>query len=221
MKYTKLTTLFLIFLTIQMFSQDSNSGKFKIGLNLGANLSDFKGNVLDDYNKVTSYSFGLSAEYIINEKLSLLSNINYDNKAMKLENFRNIEGNGDTYFLDNTIKFNYINIPINIRYNIGKNNKIFADAGIFYNHFLNVKNSTTRKDTGEKITQFSLPLIKKHDYGILIGFGYRFDLNSKNYLNIIIRDEFGLPNIFDNVNNPLINIKTNTLKLILNWQLLL
>ncbi len=205
-----------------MFSQDNNnSGKFKIGLNLGANQSNLKGNTLDDYKKVISHSFGLSAEYIINEKFSILSNINYDDKAMKLENFQVGGFSPDTYFVDNKITFTYINIPIIVRYNIGKNTNIFADAGIFYNHFLQVENETTRIDTGENIALFAKPIVKKFDYGLLIGLGYKFDLSDKNCLSIIIRDEFGLPNILDYEHNSLVSIKTNTIRLILNWQFLI
>jgi hypothetical protein len=49
MKYLKLTTLFLILLTIQTFSQESNNGRLKIGLNLGVNQSDLKAIVKQTY----------------------------------------------------------------------------------------------------------------------------------------------------------------------------
>ncbi|AUP79343.1 outer membrane beta-barrel protein [Flavivirga eckloniae] len=221
MKYSKFTILFLMFLTTLSFSQDYSGKKFKIGLNLGANLSDFNGSVYDKYSPVTSYSFGLSVEYIISEKWSLLSNINYDNKIMKFENFRTINLNGDYFFVDTKTIFNYLNIPLNLRYNIGKRNNILADAGIFYNYFLNLEHVTTRQDTGEKGAYFSKPRIKKYDYGFLIGFGYRFNLGNKNYLSFIVRDEFGLPNLYDYKTNSSLNLKTNTLKLILNWQFLI
>lgn len=222
MKYLKLTTSFLILLTIQTFSQEINNGRFKIGVNLGVNQSDLKESTLEDYDKVISYSFGLSSEYKISEKISLLLNINYDNKVMKLEDFRVTNfNNNDTYLVDNRIVFNYINAPINARYHVGKSNKLFADAGIFYNHFLNVKNKTTRKDTGEKIAVFADPNVKKYDYGILIGLGYMFHISKKNCLSILLRNEFGIPNIMDYPNNPNVNITTNTIKLILNWQFII
>lgn len=222
MKYLKLTTSFLILLTIQTFSQDNNEGRLKIGLNLGANQSDLKESALKDYDKVISYSFGISSEYKISKKISLFLNVNYDNKVMKLEDFRVTDfNNNDTYLVDNRIIFNYLNVPINVRYHFGKSNKLFTDAGVFYNHFLNVKNKTTRKDTGEEIVVFTNPNVKKYDYGILIGLGYMFHLNEKNCLSILLRDEFGIPNIMDYENNPNVNIKTNTIKLILNWQFII
>lgn len=222
MKYLKLSTTFLILLSIQTFSQESNNGRFKIGLNLGVNQSDLKESALEDYDKVISYSFGISSEYKISKKFSLFFNINYDNKVMKLEDFRVTNfNNNETYLVDNKIIFNYLNLPVNIRYHFGKSNKLFADSGVFYNHFLNVKNKTTRNDTGEEINVFIDPNVKKHDYGILIGLGYIFHLNEKNCLSILLRDEFGIPNIMDYPNNPNVNIKTNTIKLILNWQFII
>ena len=194
MKRIKLSVLFTLSLSLQLFSQDNNTEKFKIGFNVGANLFDLNQNdILDTYDVVTSYTFGLSFEYKINGKLSLLSNINYDNKIMRLENFRYFAPNDDIFLMEHRIKFNYLNIPANIRYHIGQNNKIFIDLGIFYNHFLNLKNITTRNDTGEKTTTFDFQnILKKYDYGISFGFGYKFNSSNKNHFSIEINDELGL-----------------------------
>jgi len=223
MKNIKLATLLTLLLSLQLFSQDNNTKEYNLGLNLGANLFDLNQNdTFDTYDGVISYTFGLSLEYKINGKLSLLSNVNYDNKTMRLENFRNYrytELNGYAYLVEDKIKFNYINIPLNIRYHIGQNNKLFTNIGVFYNHLLNLKNITTRNDTGEEITLFDYQnIIKKYDYGISFGIGYKFNLSNNNF-SIEIKDELGLANIADYQNTSLTDLKTNTIKLILNWEL--
>ncbi len=223
MRNIKLTTL-LLFLSFQLFSQDNNTEKFKIGLNLGANLFDLNQNDrFDTYDGMISYTFGLSFEYKLNEKFSILSNINYDKKVMKLENFRYRDiDDGFTYFVEDKLKFSYINIPILFRYYI-TNNRIYTNIGGFYNHSLNIENDSTINETGTDITLFEYKnIIKKYDYGISLGIGFAFDLNDKNHFSIELKDELGLANIsnYPNTsNNSLWTLKTNTVKLILNWEL--
>lgn len=211
-------TVILILITGQVLSQDNNHKKFKIGINAGANQSNFKGDVLDEYKKAIGYSFGISTKYMLSEKLSLLLHFNYDNKSMVLKNFDSYSPSDPyLYSFENKIIFNYINIPLNANYYIDKGNRVFAQAGVFYNYFLNVENKTTRKDTGENINLFAKPNVKKYDYGFTFGMGYRFKIDTKNEIAIILKDEIGVPNIFDYENNPNVNVKTNSLKFILNW----
>ncbi len=223
MKNIKLIVAFTL-LTFQLFSQDNNPEKFKIGLNVGANMFDLNQNErFDTYDGMISYTFGLSFEYKLNEKFSILSNINYDKKVMKLENFRYRDlDDGFTYFVEDKLKFSYINIPILFRYYI-TNNRIYTNIGGFYNHSLNIKNDSTINETGADITLFEYKnIIKKHDYGISLGIGFAFDLNDKNHFSIELKDELGLANIsnYSNTsNNSLWTLKTNTVKLILNWEL--
>ncbi|WP_308993962.1 porin family protein [Mariniflexile litorale] len=220
MKNIKLSILFTLLITFQLFSQDISTEKFKIGLNLGVNSFDLNhDDIFDRYDGMISYTFGLSFEYKLNRKLSLISNINYDSKMMKLENFqyRDFNENID-YSVKDKMKFNYINIPILIRYYVG--NKLFADLGGFYNHSLKIENDSTIKETGEKITLWEHEnVIKKYDYGISLGIGYGFDLNNNNHFSIELKDELGIANIANYPNTSLTDLKTNTIKLILNWEL--
>ncbi len=221
MKNIKLTTLLLFLLTFQLFSQENNTEKFKIGLNLGVNLFDINQNeFFDKYESMISYTFGLSFEYKLNEKLSLISNINYDRKMMILEDYISKDLDGNYFTIEDKLKFSYINIPVLIRYYVGNKNKIFVNAGGFYNYSLNIENDTTVNETGEDITLFdSENILQKYDYGASLGIGFGFNLNDKNHFSIELKDELGLANIANYPNTSLTDLKTNTIKLILNWEL--
>ncbi|MFH4964411.1 porin family protein [Gaetbulibacter sp. M235] len=222
MNKKKLTLLFTLFLlTLKLFSQDISSGKFRIGLNFGANLFDLnKDDVFDRYKGKAGYTFGLSLEYKLSEFLSLTSDVNYDKKVMEMEDdlYRDVNGNMTLTTIKDKIKFAYINITLELRYYF--KNKAFINIGGFYNLSLNIKNETVIKDTGESVTFWEYDkVIKNYDFGLSVGIGYRFSLDNKNHFLIKIKDELGLANIADYPNSSLTDLKTNTLKLILNWEL--
>jgi hypothetical protein len=220
MKKTILTLTLTLLISIQLFSQNDNK-KLRLGINVGINTFDLKqNNVFDRYDGLIGYNFGISAEYLINEKLSLLSGINYDRKNMIWKNVSSVDPNFGSFSAEDKMKFSYINIPISVRYYIGKKNTFFVNTGGFYNYSLNIENETTVKETGEDITLFEHEnVIKKYDYGISLGIGFRFDLNDKNHFSLELRNELGLANISDFSNSSLTDLKTNTIKLILNWEL--
>lgn len=85
---------------------------------------------------------------------------------------------------------------------------------------MNIENDTSVNETGESTTLFEHQnVIKKNDYGISLGIGYKFKLSDKNYISIELKNEIGLANIVNYPNNTLTELKTNTIKLILNWEL--
>lgn len=220
--------IILLFLSINLFSQESENSKFKYGINLGGNLFELKQNyVFERYNGRLNYSLGFSIEYKIHQNLSLLSNINYDRKTMVWEHRISSVSNGGfgSYTIEDEIRFSYINIPVFLKYNIGKSKKLGVNLGGFYNHALNIENeakvieseSPINEVGDESFTQQSEQIIDDYDYGILFGVSYQFALTEKNHFTLELRNEFGLVDISQ---IPVFSkIKTNTLKLMLKWQL--
>ncbi|CAH8289737.1 outer membrane protein with beta-barrel domain [Mariniflexile fucanivorans] len=221
MKKRNFITAF-IFLLIYQFSQSQNNDNFKVGLNLGSNLFDLTHDEsFNRYKGALSYSFGMSFEYIINSKFSIVSNINYDNKIMKTDyySFYDLENMQELPAEDKT-KFNYINVPLLIRFYFGNNNTFYSNAGLFYNYAINIQNVGKLKETGETVTFFEHEkIIKKYDYGVSLGIGTNFNLGDKNVFSIELKDELGIANIADYHHTNLATLKTNTIKLILNWEL--
>jgi hypothetical protein len=216
MKNINLILILALLISIQLFSQDNNTKRIRLGVNVGTNSFDLnKDDFFDKYEKKIGYSFGVSLEYIINEKISVITNLNFDRKIMQLENFRYREIDGNDYTATDKLKFSYLNIPLILRYYVV--NKAFINLGGFYNHSLNIENDTSVNETGESTTLFQHEnIIEKYDYGISFGLGYKFKLNEKNYLTLELRDDLGLANI---AMPSTIKLKTNTIKLLLNWEL--
>lgn len=222
MKKINLSLILALLISLQLFAQEVNTKKIRLGINVGTNTFDLnKDNFFDKYEKKIGYSFGVSLEYKINEKISLLTNLNYDRKIMQLENFRYRELDDRDYTATDKLKFSYLNLPLILRYYVTNKNKVFMDLGGFYNQSLNIKNDTSVNETGETTTIFEHErVIKKYDYGVSFGIGFRFILNEKTHFNIELKDEFGLANIanFNNASSSS-NLKTNTIKLVLNWEI--
>ncbi len=219
MKNINLTLILTLFISIQLFSQDNNTKKIKLGINVGTNSFDLnKDHFFDKYEKRIGYSFGISLEYRLNKKFSVITNLNYDRKIMQLENFRYREIDGNDYTATDKLKFSYLNVPLILRYYVL--NRAFLDLGGFYNHSLNIENDTSVNETGESTTLWEHQnVIKKNDFGISIGIGYKFKFSDRNILSIELKDELGLANIANYPNTSLTELKTNTIKLILNWEL--
>lgn len=225
MKKIVLSFLFFTFISFQNLAQSFVSDNVKFGLNIGTNLLDLKQEeFFDKYDGKLSYSVGISFEIKVSEKISLLSNVNYDNKIMESERFGIPDdfGNPSEFTAKNRIKFNYINIPVFARYYFGKNNRLNINAGGFYNYLLDVKSETKVNQTSEMINPFPINnIIQNSDYGLLIALGYQFNL-SNHQITIDLRNEIGLANITKNqtfFTEGFTELKTNTIKLMLNWKL--
>ncbi len=229
-KRTNVTSLILIiiFVSTNLFSQENENKKFNYGINLGGNLFELKkSDIYDQYSGRLNYTFGFSIAYKINQNLSLLSNINYDKKAIVWEfNVSSVSNGGfGSFTVEDKVRFGYINVPVFFRYSIGNSKQIGFNLGGFYNHTLNVENESKIiesespiNDVGDEfITQQSENIVGDNDFGVLFGLSYRFALTEKDHLIIELRNEFGLADISQIPEFS--KIKTNTLKLILNWQL--
>lgn len=212
MKKTKflLIALALIF-SIKLSAQDN----FKFGINAGINYPDIRGNQLARYNNFkVGYLFGVSLDYYLNDRLSLKTNINYETKIKKLQlTYFNSEAEeiGTENFKET---FEYINIPLLLKYEFG-NSKFFVNGGPFFNYLLNNKiDENYPNDNNDSVTEK-----KKIDFGLSAGIGTNIALNEKNNLIIEIRNDFGIIDTGGVPKQVAGTVKTNTIKLILGWNI--
>ncbi|MEH6536633.1 MAG: porin family protein [Psychroserpens sp.] len=207
---------FLIIILGLLFSMNlSSQNDFKIGINVGLNYPDIRGNEFAEFNNFkVGYLFGVSLDYYLKENLSIKANVNYERKIKKLELtfFNNQAQETGTENYNET--FEYINIPILLKYEFG-NSKFFVNGGPFFNYLLNNKiNDDYPNDDSELVTEQ-----KKIDFGLSAGIGANISLNEKNDLTIEIRNDFGIIDIGGVPNQVDGTVKTNTIKLILGWNL--
>ena len=202
---------FGLILSIKLCAQND----FKIGIIAGINYTDIRGNEYAKYNNFkVGYLFGVSFDYYLKENLSIKANINYErkikNRQLTYFNY-DAEETGKENFSE---IYEYINIPILLKYEFGKS-KFFVNGGPYYSYLLNNEikpdypNDNSDMDTEQK----------KNDFGISLGVGTNISLNEKNDLTIEIRDDFGIIDTGGVPNHVDGTVKTNTIKLILGWNL--
>ncbi|MFK7781477.1 porin family protein [Psychroserpens sp.] len=206
---------YLIVILLFFFTNLSAQNDFKIGINIGLNYPDIRGNEFAKFNNFkVGYLFGISLDYYLRENLSIKANVNYERKIKKIELtfFDNQALETGTENYDEV--FEYINIPILIKYEFG-NSKFFINGGPFFNYLLNNKidEDYPNNDSGLATKQ------KKIDFGFSAGIGTNISLNQKNDLIIEIRNDLGVIDTGGVPNQVNGTVKTNAIKLILGWNI--
>jgi hypothetical protein len=205
------TVLFIIgiLLASMVYSQNET----KIGVNFGGTYSKFRGNsLIENADPKMDFLIGASFEYYIKENLSLKTGLNYERKGFTNKSFGFEEFEFSSNKIKVTTNFNYLILPILIKYELGNLKQFFVEGGVFLGYLLNTKTKASGYPTDD-----STSLNKKLDVGLSFGIGKKFNLNDESNLNIEIRENLGLINISDVevIDNG--TIKTNSLNLILTW----
>ncbi|MBN2173859.1 MAG: PorT family protein [Bacteroidales bacterium] len=195
MKRIKFALLTVIFLTGTLVK--GQESRFSIGIEGGPGISSLRGNewVENFYDPALSYTLGLSAEYALNNLLSIRSGVTYEAKGAKANvTYTDVNGNttGNGKFEE---RFNYLNFPLMLRYKVGKKVKCFINTGPYIAVLLK---EITRAEAFGDFRGFesnNSDLYKKIDFGITAGIGAIFPLNDKISISTEIRDNFGLANL--------------------------
>jgi hypothetical protein len=191
---TLLSYLLLITVTTTCFSQ--NEAFF--GIKSGATLSNFRGNDEADQNNLgLDYLFGVSGEFPISKKFSLLLNINYHRKSAvrKFKSYELSYTNIDPTFSNEDIRVKstilYLSLPLSVKYKFGTDKSYFLNGGAF----IDFLNNTEAKVDGEKIEDNSRQFFQQIDFGSVLSIGKSFKSPNGNQFTIELRNQLGLINI--------------------------
>ncbi|MXN91484.1 outer membrane beta-barrel protein [Flavobacterium sp. Sd200] len=216
-----LSTLLPIIATSQETKTPNN---IKFGVQAGVTYAGIRGNEKAKSNDYAiDFTAGISIEAPINEKFSILGNLNYE--ALSFTNTISLfssnewlpDPNDPSFregILDTRFTLHYLNLPLNIKYYIGKNRLYYVNGGVFAGILLG---ETLRIDR-TIVSDRSGSLYKDLNFGINLGIGTRIPVNSTNDINIELRNNLGLSNIGD---VPTINggsVRTNSVNLTVAWQ---
>lgn len=211
-------TVYALLVSIFFISNNFAQSKLKLGVNGGLTYSSFRGNPqIETLDAGFDFLVGVSFEYQLKERLSLVSNINYDRKTATDNPYIQIIENPDdpSFYGKVKIKFRnqYLSLPILLKYKFGTNNSFFINGGPFLSYLLKSELTNNYDDTSSDQTDN----FKTLDYGLTFGFGKTFKLKNNNELSIEIRENLGLSEINDVtvVDNGF--IKTNSINLICNY----
>lgn len=221
----KKITIALIFFITSMYSQN----EMYLGLNSGLTYSKFRGNdYFKNMDSQLDFLIGTSLEINLTERILLATNINYERNSVK--RYYNYFGPGviggitgipfgqssaSSSIPKNKFqtRFEYINIPITIKYLLNYEKKLYVNAGGYLGHLIDVKNIDDGKESDLDFNnQF-----KKVDYGLVLGIGYNYTFNPSNFLSIELRESYGITTISTPESYIFKDTKRNSLNLILNY----
>jgi hypothetical protein len=220
--------LSISFLLIATLSYSQNS-KIKFGIQAGLNYSDFRGYeipVTPLYSESPAFAYlgGINVEYLIKEKLSLKLDLNYERKSQKADNTLEIfDNNGSSKVYNFTSKknYDYLVLPIMIKYSFTNRNSFFINGGPYIGYLLksNITNDLGNIDGVINEPFETTKYNNRTDFGLSIGLGKNFELKENNSIFIEIRENLGLTNTSKNTVMGNGTVKTNSLNLIIGYSL--
>lgn len=208
MKKTLVFIAFIFFYTLNCFSQN----KQKYNLSAGITNSSLRGNeLIKDNDSRLDYLIGVGITYHLKNKLSLKGEVNYVRK--KISSIRTVY-NEFTHLISKTeevTNFDYLSIPILLKFEFGNNNRLYINAGPSMSFLLNTHSEIISQEDNlnDNANIF--------DLAISAGLGKKFELDKTNSLTIEVRHSLGLLNtsrVYD-LNNE--SVKTTTTNFILSW----
>jgi len=213
MKKIVFILFFEIFIISNCFAQDN----LKFGFNGGLTYSSFRGNPqVETFDAGFDFLVGVSFEYQLKERLSLVANINYDRKSVNDEPYIEFQSPDDPAFYGKVkIKFKnqFISIPIILKYKFDNSKSFYINGGPFLSYLLKSELTNNYDDVNSDFTDN----MKSVDFGLIFGVGKTFKLKNNSEINIEIRENLGLANISA---LPVVgdgSIKSNSINLICNY----
>ncbi|KAF2327513.1 porin family protein [Flavobacterium nitrogenifigens] len=214
----KKITLFLFTITLITFKTTAQESKFKFGVQAGLTYSSFRGyESFIDEDPGFSYLFGISAQYKLNESLSLRADLDYDRKTQtsKGEGAYISNVSYDRYSIKTTNYLNYITLPIMLKFSFTRNKSFYINGGPYLGYLL--KSGWKYKTSGIQNSDENLEdtkYRKSMDFGVSAGFGKEFKLNDNHNIYIELRENLGLTDIAKPAMPTDQSMKTNSLNLI-------
>ncbi|MBN8642182.1 MAG: PorT family protein [Flavobacteriales bacterium] len=223
----------LLLVVTQNFVQAQDD--FRIGVFGGLNYSTHKDTnaILDNTDGSFAHSTGgFSVEYTINEKFSLKTGLGFEKKRIDYFSktfYTYVLESGELIFEDVDVttknEYNYLTIPLVVKYNFGSKKSFFANLGPYVSLLTNHNRRTTYHNlvSGDTYSrpesQYNFPFnfaFSSKEYGVSFGFGKSFVIKNKNKISIELRDNLGLNNRIANMSSRGVSgdIKTNTINLI-------
>ena len=139
--------LFIILIFNSVFSQE----KVRLGVHSGVNYYSLRGTeVVDDVDSNFGYAIGLNFEYKISEKLSLSTDLIFEKKQVDYfyefdHSHINPDGSDEEYVHYDAVTkntFNFLKLPITLKYKIGNKNPYFVKSGVYLAKMLSQKEKT-------------------------------------------------------------------------------
>ena len=170
----KMRTLSRIFLSLLILSGTGlvNAQKFSFGVAAGSNFA-VQSPIADYYyneNIRTGVHGGIFSRYLVNERISFLAELNYDQLGAKNQEIKN--------------NFDYLNAPVLFNYSLGKSDltPLTFDIylGPYVGYLLKAESKTETPETSQ--TADLKESTNKITGGSLLGFGLRYPFGNQKLM---------------------------------------
>ncbi len=146
----KIVLSIFLLTTITVVSQEK---KIKFGIQAGLNYSNLRGYTIPitfapvyDESPAFAYLIGFNAEYQLKDRLSLRAELSYERKTQKADNIIEIRQNFDdplqTYQFTSKKHYDYVVLPIMIKYAFTNKDSFYVNGGPFVGFLLQSKITT-------------------------------------------------------------------------------
>jgi len=178
-----------------------------------------------EYQYAFGYKFGITAEYYLTPKLSLKTGLDYDKKNAKgtsvFELREGIDSPGLLYNQTVVYHYNYLTMPLLVKYDFSEHNSFYINGGAFFGYLLNSK-VTSKTEPKTEFSDISEATTKSNasiDYGVAFGLGKTIAVDDKNSIHVELRDNFGVARTNKGGTFNGNAVKSNSFNLILSWSL--
>lgn len=196
MRISSIIFLFSFYINA-IFSQGNS-----IGIKIAPSLSLFNNKVLNTETSSVNltYMIGFQFQKKLSNHISLIGELGYDVRKHTENILINSASNPIGYNEELSTVFNYIDIPVLLRYNIAKNPSVFGNLGFSNSFKLSAYQRSESIPKNNTIGQY----VNAYNIGLLAGIGLSQNLFKKLSLSFETRFRLGLSDHLS-VNN---NVKT-------------
>ena len=201
--------LLSLLLTLSVFiskGQDTILNKKSISFEFGPSFTNVRSinNFFDYYDIDIKTSInsvvGVRFEYSFTKWFSYNIGLLYDRKGYNYEYYlTDVDGVFNNQYITGRVQYNYLTLPITTRFKLGNKHKLVHTIGGYGSYLINTYHlSTFGKDDNKSGTNI-------FDLGLVFGLGGEFILNDKLKLNVEVRNNLGLNNIYYGSENKTLN----------------
>ncbi len=181
----------LLFVSVFSTTVFAQSGKFILGANGGIGAS--KASVLLNYG--LGYSGNISLRYNISEHFSIGSGLAFEQRNSLDEIHAFHSEDNVTYNFEIKHSFNFVQIPVLFRAEIGNNVKYFLNAGPYFSYLANQTQSVFDQDQGLTTVNNQSDSYKIFVAGVSVGLGASIPISDKTNISIELRSNNDLSNM--------------------------
>ncbi|MBP2833533.1 PorT family protein [Aquimarina sp. U1-2] len=141
----------------------------RFGAKAGVNFASIGGDETDDLDGRTSFHLGAIVEIPISEKFAFAPELLYSSQGAKFDDFEFDSTSGEEFSTENTIRLNYINVPLMAKFYAAEGFSLQAGPQIGFLTSAKEKVEGEGIDAEEDIDEF----YKSIDLGLNFGAGYQ------------------------------------------------